>query len=267
MWSKPVIYEVRYKFSFEDDFIPDDYLIYSDSQVLYSNESAFIEIKEVLKIFENDIIFGALGDMAGVDDFSDYYSSSLQDLDLENDKGIFSLKIKNQDKELADDIAVTLIESLGDYVMNNDKEIFDNTLSMILEDKKSLEGEIAAYSEKIDAIEKELEEIYSQKEYEEFDSKKYPDVFDKRDEILLYRGQIIEREDKISELDELSRLFKDEKEKLKNRIEIISADPDYNVENDRAINSIIVILLSLLTGIVVVLVVNYIYKLKDRRKS
>jgi len=87
-------------------------------------------------------------------------------------------------------------------------------------------------------------------------------IEEKQGEVLLYLEKIIDNEYEIKKLDDLYREFSVEKDKIANRVELVSEKPRYLVENDRMINSIIVILLSLLTGIVVVLVVNYIYKLK-----
>jgi len=270
MLSKPVIYEVKYKFSFEDDFLPDDYLMYSDSQKLYSNESVFIEARDVSLIFETDLIFRSLGDMEEIDDYSDYIHSSMVDLDLERDTSIFTLKIKDTDKKLADDIAKNLIESLGTQILNNDLEIFDNTLVMIDGDIKILEEENTSYENDIAIINEEIQVMYIESEDSFQGSGTFTlndlhyDIIEKKGEILLYRERIIDNEYETEKLGGLHQLFMDEKNKVHNRIEIIAANPDYNVENDRMINSIIVILLSLLTGIIVVLAVNYIYKLKRK---
>ncbi|MFC2144945.1 hypothetical protein ACFLQQ_01310 [Actinomycetota bacterium] len=248
MLSKPMLYEVRYKFNYEDDFLPDDYLMYSESQEsqkLFSNESVFIEAADIPLIFETELIFRSLLNIEEIDDYSDYIRSPLIELDMQSDTSIFVLRIKNTDKGLADDIAKNLIESLGIQVMDNDLEILSNTLVMIDKDIKLLEEENMSYENKIAALDEEKE----------------------KGEILLYRERMIDNEYEIEKLAKLYGLFEEEKGKVHNRVEIISANPDYKVENDRMINSIIVILLSLLTGIVVVLVVNYIYKLKENKKS
>ena len=270
MWSKPVFYEVKYKFSFEDDFLPDDYLMYSDSQKLYSNESVFIEARDVDLIFETALIFRSLGDMEEIDDYSDYVHSSLIDLDLEGDTSIFSLKVKNTNKELANDIAINLIESLGTQVMNNDIAIFDNTLEMIDEDIKVFKEENNAYENEITAINEEIKGIYigsegilEGNEVLALNDIHY-DIIEKKGEILLYRERIIDNENEMKELNDLYKLFEVEKNKVHSRVEIIKADPDYDIDDDRAINLMIVILLSLLTGIIAVLAVNYIYKLKRK---
>jgi hypothetical protein len=262
MWSKPVFYEVRYKFSFEDDFLPDDYLIYEESLELYSNESVFIEVEDVPLIFETELIFRALEDIEEIDDYSEYIHSSLQDLDLESDKGTFSLKVKDRDKELADNIARTLVESLDARVMENDIEIFDNTLEMIAEDIEMLKEENALYMDEIAVLDEEIESKLSGSSAAD---EGYNDIVEKQDIKVLYHERIIDNEYQMYRLDKLYQEFEDERDKVQSRVEIISADPDYNVENNRAINSIIVILLSLLTAIIVVLVVNYVYKLRSQR--
>ena len=245
MLSKPVLYEVKYKINFEDDFLPDDYLMYSESQELISNESVFIEAADIPLIFETDLIFRSLLNIEEIDDYSDYIRSPMTDLDMESDTSIFVLKIKDTDKGLANDIAKNLIESLGTQVMDDDLDILTNTLVMIDKDIKLLEEENISYGNKIAALDEEKE----------------------KGEILLYRERIIDNEYEIEKLVKLHGLFEEEKGKVHNRVEIIAANPDYKVENDRMINSIIVILLSLLTGSIAVLVVNYIYKLKEDKKS
>jgi polysaccharide biosynthesis transport protein len=258
MWNKPVIYEVRYKFTFEDDLRPDDYLIYSDTQELYTNESVFIQARDVEKIFESDIIFSSLMDIDEIgDDYQDYFSSSLQELDLVSDTGLFYLDIRNKDRELADEVARNLIESLDVQVMNDDIEIYENTMAMIEGDIARLQEEIDSYEEKISSIEEEIAVLNDSTDIIDYE------VMEKKGEILLYRSKIIDNEDQIDRLDGLYKAFEDERSQVLSRVEIIEADPDYDVENDRLMNSLIVILLSLLTAIVVVLAVNYIYKLKE----
>jgi hypothetical protein len=260
MWNKPLIYEVRYKFTFEDDLRPDDYLIYSDTQELYSNESVFIQARDVERIFESDIIFRSLMDIDEIgDDYRDYFSSSLQELDLVSDTGLFYLIIRNQDKELADEVARNLIESLDVRVMNDDIAIYDNTLAMIEDDIDILQEEIGSFEKEISSIEEEIALLNASPNIIDYE------VVEKKGEILLYRSKIIDNEDQVGRLGELYKAFEDERSQVQSRVEITEADPDYNVENDRLINSLIVILLSLLTAIVVVLAVNYIYKLKDSK--
>ena len=162
--SKPMLYEVKYKFNFEDDFLPDDYLMYSESQKLFSNESVFIEAKDIPLIFETDLIFRSLLNIEEIDDYSDYISSPMTDLDMESDTSIFVLKIKNTDKELANNIAKNLIESLGIQVMDNDLEILTNTLVMIDEDIKLLEEENHAYKNDIAVLDEEIKGIYIESE-------------------------------------------------------------------------------------------------------
>ena len=170
---------------------------------------------------------------------------------------------------ISDDIARNLIESLGTQVMKNDLDIFDNTLTLIDKDMKELSDQNKTFENKITEINEEIREMY--KELDGFSNaggspasnELNYDIIEKKGEILLYRDKIIDNNNEIKRLDELYKMFEDEKGKVHNRVEIVDANPDYNVENSRAINSIIVILLSILTGIIVVLVVNYIYKIRE----
>jgi hypothetical protein len=262
MWNKPIIYEVRYKFSVEDDFMPDNYLMYNDSNQLYTNDSVFIQANDVAPLFNSEIIFRALKDIEGIgDNYSDYINSYFQDLDIESGKGIFSLKVKGEDKDFAGIIAKTLIESLGTQIMNNDLEIYNNTLDMINDDISILMEKNDLYNMRISSIEEEIRNTAISSDVIDYD------VLDKKGEILIYRSKIIANEDNIEKLNELYNKLDAEKANIHNRVEIFDENLNYNVENDRMINSLIVILLSFLTAILMVLLVNYIYKLKSSRKK
>jgi len=262
----PVLYEARYKFSLKDDYVQDEYLIYSESQEEFlSNQDVFIGAEEVPLILKTDIIFSALEEIPGINDYKPYVDSSLIKIDLDKDTNVFSLKVKDTDRKLAKDIGLKLIESLGEQIKNHDMEIFDNTLEMIDEDIRVLEVENSYFEEKISEIEEEIDGLYIKLDSLSQIRTEY-EIMEKNGEILLYKGKIIDNENEIRKLNTLYGELTDRKNKVVNRIEILTEEPSINVENNRVINSIIVILLSILTGIVVVLGVNYIYKLK-REKS
>lgn len=262
----PVLYEVRYKFSLEDDYIQDDYLQYSNSQGKFiSNEAVFIGAEDIPLIFKTDLIFRALEDIPEIDNYKAYVDSSLIKIDLENDSSVFSLKVKDQDKKLAKEIGLKLIESLGTQIKNQDIKIFDNTLEMVSKDIEALDKENIIFEERISEINKEIDSMYIELDNSTTKQIEY-EITEKKGELLLYREKIIDNENEIRKLNDLYQEFTDEKNKVDNRVELLTKDPGYDIENNRVINSIIVILLSILTGVVVVLGVNYIYKLKSQKK-
>ncbi len=268
--SKPTTYEVRYKFSLRDDYVQDDYLQYSDTQEKYlNNQSVFIGTKDVGLILKTDKILQSLDDLEEIDDYKTEVNTSLINLDLDADKSIFSLKVKNTDKKLAKKIALNLMESLGEQIKISDEKIFDNTMAMIDRDIKTLEDEAIVFEDKIVEIEKEIQDLYSELERQQVSgnvllNEPHYDILEKKSELLLYQEKIIDNQYQIKKLDDLYQGFLSQKNNVDNRIEVITKDPSYEEENNRLINTVIVILLSLLTGIVVVLVVNYIYKLKQK---
>lgn len=262
----PVLYEAKYKFSLKDDYFQDEYLKYSESQDdLTNSQDVFIEAEEVPLILKTDMIFSALEEIPEIDDYETYINSSLIKIDLEDDSSVFSLKVENYDKELAKKIGLKLIESLGEQIKNQDIEIFNNTIEMIEEDIRVLEEEDIYFKHEISEIEDEVSSLYAELDSSR-DTRTEYDIIKKNGEILLYEEKIIGNDDKIREMESLYQEFTDKRDKVVNRVELLTEEPSIDVENNRAINSVIVILLSILTGIVVVLGVNYIYKLK-REKS
>lgn len=262
----PVLYEARYKFSLKDDYIQDEYLQYSDSQEkLISNQTVFIGAQDVPLILKTDLIFRALEDIPEIDNYKIYVDSSLIKIDLDKDTSVFSLKVKNQDKKLAKEIGLKLIESLGTQIKNQDIKIFDNTLDMIDKDIEVLEEENIIFNEKISEINREIDSMYAELDSPATKKIEY-EIMEEKGELLLYKEKIIDNENEIRKLNDLYQDFTDRKNKVDNRIELLTKEPSYDIENNRAINSIIVILLSILTGIVVVLAVNYIYKLKSQKR-
>jgi hypothetical protein len=260
----PVLYEAKYKFSLRDDYVQDEYLRYSESRDdLISNQDVFIGASDVPLILKTDLIFKALEEIPEIDDYKPYVDSSLIKIDLDRDSSIFSLRIKDSSKELAKKIGLKLIESLGEQIKNKDIEIFNNTLEMIGEDIGILEEESRVFEQKISEISTEIDALYSKMEGNTTEQFEY-EIMEKKGELLLYREDIIENEDEIRRLESFSQELTDEKGRVVNRVELLTEEPSINVENNRMINSIIVILLSILTGVVVVIGVNYIYKLKGK---
>jgi polysaccharide biosynthesis transport protein len=261
----PVLYEARYKFSLRDDYVQDEYLQYSDSQdQLISNQNVFIGASDISLILKTDLIFSALEDIPEVDNYKVYVDSSLIKIDLDKDTSVFSLKVKDRDKKLAKDIGFKLIESLGEQIKNHDIEIFNNTLEMIKKDIGVLEEENNYFEEKISEISREINSLYNKMDNAATEQLEY-EIMEKKGEMLLYRERVIDNEDEIRKSSILYQELIDEKEKVDNRVELLTEEPSINIENNRAINSIIVILLSILTGLVVVIAVNYIYKLRRSR--
>jgi|GEM_PF-5338266 len=264
VFTTPVIYEAKYKFSLKDDYIHDDFLQYSDSQEKYiNNESVFIGAEDVILLFKTDLVFQSLENIEEVEDYTDFIESSLVSINPEKEISTFSLKVKSNDKELSKKMALNLIESLGLQIENQDKKIFTNTMNMVNGDIKVLEDEIKIFQDEIIKIDEEINNLYAdlndpsrQLDYE---------INEKNAEKLLYEEKIIDREYEIKKLNDFYKVLEEEKNNIVNRIELITEKPSYSIENNRLINSIIVILLSMLTGIIVVLIVNYIYKLKQNK--
>jgi len=76
---------------------------------------------------------------------------------------------------------------------------------------------------------------------------------------------MVENKNKIIVLNNLNKsLLKDENIIL-NRIDLVSEKPYYAIENKRARNLAIVVVLSLLAGVVVVFIVNFGINLKKRK--
>lgn len=261
----PVLYEAKYKFSLRDDYVQDEYLKYSESQDdLISNQNVFIGASDISLILKTDLIYKALEEIPEIDNFKPYVNSSLIKIDLDKDTSVFSLKVKDSNKELTKKIGLKLIESLGEQIKNQDIEIFNNTIEMIKEDIGVLEEENSVFEQKIYDISKEIDVLYTETDNASAKQLEY-EIMERKGELLLYREKIIENENEIRRLESHSQEFTDEKDKVVNRVELLTEEPSINVENNRVMNSIIVILLSILSGLIVVIGINYIYKIRRRR--
>jgi hypothetical protein len=264
---KPAIYEARYKFSLQDDFVQDNYLQYSDEQEKYiANQTVFIAAEDLHLILKTDPILQSLNDLEEIEDYKTEISTSLINLELDEGTSIFLLKVKNTDRELAGKIALNLIESLGRKIEIEDKKVFDNTIEMINGDIRAVEDEIALFNGKIAELEGQVQDQTSGGGLQSGGEINY-DILEKNGEILIYREKVIDNEYKIQKLAGLLDKFQSEKENTKNRIKILTEKPGYDVENNMLINAIIVVLLSILTGIIAILAVNYIYKLKSYKNN
>jgi capsular polysaccharide biosynthesis protein len=261
----PVLYEAKYKFSLRDDYVQDEYLRYSESRDnLIINQDVFIGASDVPLILKTDLIFKALEEIPEIDDYKPFVDSSMIKIDLDRDSSVFSLKVKDRNKELAKKIGLKLIESLGEQIKSHDIEIFNNTLLMIEEDIGILKEENRVSEKNISEISGEIDNLYSEMDGNTAEQLEY-EITEKKGELLLYREKIIENEEEIRRLESFSQELTDEKGRVVNRVELLTGEPSINVENNRAINSIIVVLLSILTGLIAVIAVNYFYNLRSRR--
>ena len=246
VFSKPVRYEVRNYFSFKDDFIEDDYLQYNEAQEIYSrNQSVFIGTDKIGLIFKTDLILNHLNELEEIEDFETDISVSLINLEYKKDSGTFLLRVKDKNKELAKKASLKLIEALGEEIIINDKKIYDNTLELINKDIENLEDEIAGFKDKIVELDRTTQDILALAPSPETQN----DLTIINGEVLLNKEKIFDNEYEIKRLRGLYQKFLDAKNKVVNRVELLTENPSIDVENNRAINSIIVVLLSIISGL------------------
>jgi len=290
VFLQPASYLLTYKIELKKNYINTKL---SELYPAYENELNIISVENFPVVFKSEYIFRSLD---GIDKYIDYnklLNSKSVEVSLNEKTSIYNISISNPEYDLADKIAKTLIDTFDNSIKNKEKTILNEILGKIEQDIKDMENENINYQNtiivnletKVDSLYVELNKYivdYNVSLSDELEKNKKTenvsfyniiippnDISDKisklQNEINVYRQKILENKNEIIVLNNLNEsLLKDENIILA-RIDLVSENPYYEIENNRLRDLAIVIVLSLLMGALVVFIVNFGFNIKKEK--
>jgi len=259
----------------------------------YENELNYVSLTNIPVIFKSEDVFKSL---EGIDKSIDYKEllnpeSEIVKISLNENTSIFNITVSNPDYKLADKIAKTLIDAFEKFIKNKGEMIFNKLLEKIEIDIGDLEDEnnnyestiIAGPEAELDKLYKELDRYivdYNINLSSELEKNKNSEnvsfynliippneISDEisrlKEEVILYKQKILENESKIIDLNNLRESLLKDEDVILDRVSLLSETPFHSVESNRIRNLAIVLALSIIAGIIVVFVVNFLQGLRD----
>ena len=290
IFLKPVNYETINRIKVKEVYKNNEfYRLYPDQ----GGSLNFFSLEEVPALFNSPQIFETANQISNkISDninLGTLFSSGKIGVIRVANSNLFEVKVSDPNYELSTEINNSLVQVFKEYIRSQGQEIFDKILSNIDSDIKELETRNNILKdEKIKELETETENLYEEldkyivdynkKLYEQLNKEvnsnfyniiippnKIKDNIDAlNNEIRMYKTKVMANEEEILGLKNLHEVLVDDETLITDRIEIVTEKPIYNIENNKVRDLVIVIILSLILGVAVVFIVNYIYGLKDR---
>jgi len=292
IFTKPSNYMVTYQIKVNEEYGNDTL---SKTYPDYTEELNFFTLSEIPTIFSSEEVFKSVNSLAEEIDSNKLRESEAVKIVLNKDTSIFNINVSNPDYDLANEIAKTLINSFEGYIENKEVATFDEVLSKIKIDIKNLEDEREDLKNvKIASLKKEIDNLYAElnryivdynvgllNELEE--SKKGQsnysfynvivppnkisyEISAIQREIDVYENDILKSESEILVLNDLHKELSEDEDIILDRVELVSEDPMYEeVQSNKMRNIAIVLVLSIMIGIIVTFVVNFLLSLRSQK--
>jgi hypothetical protein len=261
----------------------------------YENKINFISIENFPVIFKSTDVFKSLDKIDPDIDYMGFSQSESFNISLNENTSIFNISVSNPDYNLADNILKTLISAFTDYSKNRENTIIDEIIKKIELDINDLENESNNYENIVVVnLENELDILYEglnryivdynvelsdeleknkNSENVSFYNVIIPpnDISDKinklQAEVNVYREKILKNKNEAIVLNNLKNSILKDENIIKNRVDLVSAEPFYKLESNRIRNLGIVIVLSILIGILFTFFINFLIGLKTTKKN
>ncbi len=258
----------------------------------YEENVNYMSLENVPVIFKSENVFKSLDGITEDIDYNKLLQSESINISLNKNTSIFNISVSDPDYNLADKIAITLIDELNNFIKNGEKIIFNEILEKIELDIEDLENKNGNYENIIVDLEKNLNKLYVElnkyivdynislhNELEESRNSENTSFYDViippndisykisvlQKEVDFNRGKVLENKSKIIDLDNLNASLLKDEDAILNRVNIVSEDPFYEVESSKLRNIAIVLVLSIIIGIMITIIVNFLLNLKTKR--
>lgn len=291
IFLKPVNYETINRIRVEEEYINIDLYNFYEN---YKEDLNFFSLEEVPALFNSPQIFETANQIS--DKISDninlgeLFTSGKVKVTRVAKSNLFEVRVSDPNYELSTEINNSLVQAFKEYIKSQGQEIFNKILSKIDSYIKELETRNnILMDEKIKELETETENLYEELDkyivdynkrlYEQLNKEvnsnfyniiippnKIKDNIDAlNNEIHMYKTKVMANEEEILGLKNLHEVLVDDETLITDRIEIVTEEPIYNIENNKIRDLVIVIILSLILGVAVVFIVNYIYGLRTTK--
>ncbi len=289
IFLSPANYLLTYQIEIEENYSNKNL---SELYPNYEENLNYISLKNVPVIFKSEHIFKSLDGIAEGVDYNKLLESESVKISLSEIPSIFNISVSNPDYDLADKIAKTLIDALNNFIKNGENIIFNEILEKVELDIEDLENKNGNYENIIVDLEKNVNKLYVElnKYIVDYNISLHNELEESRNsentsfynviippnnisykisvlqkEVDFNRGKILTNKTKIIDLNNLSSSLLKDEDVILNRVNLVSENPFYEVEDNRLRNIAIVLVLSVMIGIIVMFVVNYLLNLKTKR--
>lgn len=257
---------------------------------LYSKIN-FFNSNNLPSVFRSTDVFISLEDISPEVDHEKLLNS--EDVKITQNEGedIFYISVINSDCKSADKIAMALINSLDNYIIDENKKTLENIITRIDSEVEAYEMKNQNLKEDILILKEEIDLLYSQLydfivDYNielksELSKKSKTDytynnivvppnkildsIFYINEEINKYREKIIDNKNNQANLLSLKETLNNDEIEITDRIDILSGEPVFTTESRKVRNIIFTVILSIIAGIVVALIAN-VYLSKKYKK-
>jgi capsular polysaccharide biosynthesis protein len=291
VFMQPVTYTATCRFDIGKDYANDKLSGFYPNKAEKLN---FINVDNIPALFRTVGVFGPLGDLKGVKDYDKWLASDSVKISLNENTNIFNVSVSSADKDLAGDIALTLINSFDESITRETKDEFDDLIAAIgrdielLENKNSnFESVLVGFDEKIDSLYELLDsfiidynvELVNEIERENASSNYSfynlivppneieDEISEIRKEREFYRQEIFNNQNELMELESLKGIMEEDEEVITDRVKLLTERPVFKSESNRKRNLAVVVVLSLIVGVMVTFLTNFFINLKADSKS
>ena len=286
---QPVYCKVGYQVFIEENY-PNSNL----TRLYPGNESSLNSFNSdnLPSTFKSTAVFESLKELSPTVDFIRLLRSDDVTIQQTEKANIFDIEVSYTDCNMANKIALTLIDSIDAYIIEENKKALNNIINQIDADiegyelkNKNLESEILVLEEEIDALYGELynfivdyniELAAELKKSDEADYTHYSIVIPPnkigdeisylREEINIYKEKIVDNKSNQLDLISLKETLINDEAIITDRIDVLSDEPVYSSDNRRQRNIIFVVFLAVIAGVIVVFIANFLLSIKVRKK-
>jgi len=288
---QPINSIVTYQITIEKDYSNSNLSKLYPESVLSLN---YFNAENAAPIFRSAQIFESLKNLPEKVNYSNLLNSDYVTINRNDVKAnIFTIKVSNQDRALANKIALTLINTFDDYIRNKNKEALDQIVASINSDIEGIESKDQGLEQEISKLKSDIDSLYSQLydyivnynidlasklktesqgSYSSYNIVIPPNKFEDevsfiKNKINIYNGIIVNSKSEEVNLSTLRESLTKDESIITGRVSLLSKTPIYETDDRRVRNIIVSIVLSIIVGIIVVFTANFFLNLREKKKN
>jgi len=288
-FTQPINCIVTYQINIEKDYSNSNLSkLYPESVVSLN----YFNAENASPIFKSAQIFESLKDLPEKVNYSNLLNSGYVIINRDDAKAnIFTIKVSNQDRALANKIALTLINTFDDYIRNKNKEALDQIVALINSDIEGIESKDQSLEQEISKLKSDIDSLYSQlydyivdynldlaSRLKSESQGSYsvnnivipPNKFEDeisfiKNKINIYKERIVDNKSGVIDLTSLRDSLTKDEDIITDRVNLLSKNPIYKTDDRRVRNIIVSIVLSIIVGIIVIFTANFFLNLKKKK--
>ncbi len=284
---QPLNYKAVYQIDLEEVYINSDLTEKYPGSELTLN---YFNSDNTPSTFMSTNIFESLKDLSPQIDYAKLLSSGDVSIEKSSKANIFKVGVSHPDSGLANEIALILIDSYDNYIRSENKEALNQITNQIEADIEVLEYENQTLDEMISNLKIDIDTLYvklydyiieynnnlvTKLEEDKVSTLYYNIVIPPnkiedeitfiKEEISIYNIKVADNNSEINNLNGLRQNLIKSEEIIIDRINLLSENPIYRVDNRRIRNITVFLFLSVVMGIIIVFLANFFINIKDKK--